>query len=109
MAVRISKPAFPTRACCAIARKPKSDPQGAIRAAIRQRRRRLGLTQEQAAELLGLPRLTYHRIETGRRRIRARELAAVCAAYNCPIDELVADESLAQAFVRAAADLYRLT
>jgi transcriptional regulator with XRE-family HTH domain len=97
MVVRLSKPARPSHL--------PSDPQGAIRAAIRRRRRLLGLTQQQAAALLGLPRLTYHRIETGRRRIRAGELAAICAAYNCPVGELVENDALARAFVRAAADL----
>jgi transcriptional regulator with XRE-family HTH domain len=63
----------------------------------------LGMTQQQAAALLGLPRLTYHRIETGRRRIRATELAAICTVYNCPVGELVKDAALAQAFIRAAA------
>jgi transcriptional regulator with XRE-family HTH domain len=84
----------------------KNDPQGAIRSALRQRRRMLGLTQDEAASLLGLPRLTYHRIETGRRRIKAAELATICAVYNCPIGELVADGALAQAFARAAPDLF---
>jgi transcriptional regulator with XRE-family HTH domain len=84
----------------------KDDPQGAIRAALRRRRRALGLTQDEAAALLGLPRLTYHRIETGRRRIRAAELAAISAVYNCPIGKLVADGALARAFVRAATDLF---
>src|SRR5487761_765598 len=77
----------------------RDDPQGAIRSAIRRRRRTLGLTQEEAAALLRLSRLSYHRIESGRRRIRAAELAAICAAYNCHIGEIVQDGALAQAFV----------
>ena len=84
----------------------RDDPQGAIRSAIRRRRRTLGLTQEEAAALLRLSRLSYHRIESGRRRIRAAELAAICAAYNCHIGEIVQDGALAQAFVRAASDLF---
>ena len=84
----------------------RDDPQSAIRSAIRRRRRTLGLTPEEAAELLGLGRLSYHRIESGRRRIRASELAAICAAYNCHIGELVQDRALAQAFLRAAPDLF---
>lgn len=100
----------PRRACPALRDGsrggPKDDPQSAIRSAIRRRRRTLGLTQEEAAELLGLGRLSYHRIESGRRRIRASELAAICAAYNCHIGELVQDGALAQAFVRAAPDLF---
>ncbi len=78
----------------------KDDPQGAIRAALRRRRRALGLTQDEAAALLGLKRLTYHRIETGRRRIKASELAAISAVYHCPIGELVEDGALARALLR---------
>ena len=35
------------------------------RSALRRRRRVLGLTQEAAARVLGMSRLSYHRIETG--------------------------------------------
>ena len=46
------------------------DSQSCIRSALRRRRRALGLTQNDAANLLGMSRVTYHRIETGSRRIR---------------------------------------
>lgn len=98
MVTRASKPASPRDLASR-----RDDPQSAIRAAMRRRRRMLGLTQGQAAALLGLPRLTYHRIETGGRRIRAGELAAICTAYDCPIGQLVADDALARAFVRVTA------
>ena len=45
------------------------DAQACIRSALRQRRHALGLTQEEAAGILGMSRMTYHRIETGRRSI----------------------------------------
>ena len=67
------------------------DSQACIRSALRRRRRTLGLTQEHAASLLGMSRISYHRIETGARRIRFSELAAICAAFNCHIGELVQD------------------
>ncbi len=78
------------------------DPQICIRSALRRRRRTLGLTQEDAARLLGMPRLTYHRIETGARRIHFEELAAICASFRCHIGELVQDGALADAFTQAA-------
>jgi DNA-binding XRE family transcriptional regulator len=78
------------------------DVQACIRSALRRRRRTLGLTQEAAARVLGMSRLTYHRIETGRRHIQFAELAAVCAAFNCHIGELVQDGQLANAFTYAA-------
>ena len=78
------------------------DAQACIRSALRRRRRMLGLTQEAAAAVLGMSRLTYHRIETGRRHIHFTELAAICAAFNCHIGELVQDGQLANAFTSAA-------
>jgi DNA-binding XRE family transcriptional regulator len=78
------------------------DAQACIRSALRRRRRTLGLTQEAAAAILGMSRLTYHRIETGRRHIHFTELAAICAAFNCHIGELVQDGQLANAFIYAA-------
>ena len=78
------------------------DAQACIRSTLRRRRRMLGLTQEAAAAVLGMSRLTYHRIETGRRHIHFTELAAICAAFNCHIGELVQDGQLANAFTYAA-------
>ena len=78
------------------------DAQACIRSALRRRRRALGLAQEAAASVLGMSRLTYQRIETGRRRIHFTELAAICAAFNCHIGELVQDGQLANAFTYAA-------
>ena len=78
------------------------DGQACIRSALRRRRRMLGLTQEAAARVLGMSRLAYHRIETGRRHIHFTELAAICATFNCHIGELVQDGQLASAFTYAA-------
>lgn len=78
------------------------DSQACIRSALRRRRRTLGLTQEEAAQLLGKSRMTYHRMETGTRRIRFSELATICAAFNCEVGELVQDGQLATAYAHAA-------
>ncbi len=78
------------------------DSQACIRSALRRRRRTLGLTQNDAANLLGMSRVSYHRIETGVRRIRFLEIAAICEAFNCHVGELVQDGQLASAYVHAA-------
>jgi DNA-binding XRE family transcriptional regulator len=78
------------------------DAQACIRSALRRQRRTLGLTQEAAARVLGMSRLTYHRIETGARHIHFTELAKICAAFNCHIGELVQDGQLVAAFTYAA-------
>jgi transcriptional regulator with XRE-family HTH domain len=67
--------------------------QAAIRRAMRQRRRLLGLTQEQAAVALGMERLSYHRIENGARRIRFDEIVLICAAFNFDRAELLGVEA----------------
>jgi DNA-binding Xre family transcriptional regulator len=78
------------------------DSQACIRSALRRRRLTLGLTQDDAASLLGMSRVSYHRIETGVRRIRFVEIAAICEAFNCHVGELVQDGQLASAYVHAA-------
>jgi DNA-binding XRE family transcriptional regulator len=80
----------------------KDDAQACIRSALRRRRRSLGLTQGDAARLLGMERLTYHRIESGGRRIHFNEIAALCAAFRCPVGELLQDGQLAAAYAHAA-------
>lgn len=81
------------------------DPQSYIRAALRRRRRALGLTQEAAARLFGMSRLTYHRIESGARHIHFADLAAICEMFDCAPGELLQDGQLTAAFTRAAATL----
>jgi DNA-binding Xre family transcriptional regulator len=78
------------------------DSQACIRSVLRQRRHALGLTQEEVAGILGMSRMTYHRIETATRRIRFSELAAICAAFHCQIGELLPDGQLANAYANAA-------
>jgi transcriptional regulator with XRE-family HTH domain len=73
---------------------------------MRRRRRALGLTQEATAQLLGMSRLTYHRIETGVRHIHFADLAAICETFNCTPGELLQDSQLAAAFTRAATELF---
>jgi DNA-binding XRE family transcriptional regulator len=80
----------------------RNDLQACIRSALRRRRRTLGLTQQDAAGLLGMQRLTYHRIETGQRHIHFAELAAICEVFHCHVGELLQDGQLAAAFTDAA-------
>ena len=94
---RLFSPAVPE-----MPRRRSEDPQACIRSALRRRRRALGLTQAAAASVLGMSRLTYHRIESGARNIHFAELAAICAAFNCHVGELVQDGQLANAFANAA-------
>jgi hypothetical protein len=49
-----------------------------------------------------MSRVSYHRIETGVRRIRFVEIAAIWEAFNCHVGVLVQDGQLASAYVHAA-------
>jgi transcriptional regulator with XRE-family HTH domain len=64
---------------------------------MRQRRRALGMTQEQCAGLIGMSRLSLTRIELGYRRIKLPELAGICDALGCAPEELLDDAALAVA------------
>ena len=73
-----------------------------IGARMRERRRALGMTQQQCAALLGVPRLRLTRLELGYRRLKLSELAPVCEALGCSAEDLLGDPSLAQAAMRNA-------
>ena len=68
------------------------DPQAELRQEIRRRRRALGLTQGAVAEKLGVPRLTYHRIETGARNIDFDELTALCTLFAVKPETLLGED-----------------
>lgn len=72
---------------------------------LRDRRRALGMTQQECAGLLGVSRLTLTRIELGYRRIRLAELASICETVGCSAEELLGDAALAVAAARNHARL----
>ncbi|HZK91672.1 MAG TPA: helix-turn-helix transcriptional regulator [Stellaceae bacterium] len=76
---------------------------------IRARRRALGMTQQQAADLSRLPRLAFTRIELGIRRMTLPDLAAICDVLGCSAEELLGDAGLASAARRNHERLYGLT
>jgi transcriptional regulator with XRE-family HTH domain len=73
---------------------------------LRERRRALGMTQEQCAAVLGLPRLTLARVELGYRRIRLPELAMICQAVGCSAEDLLGEAGLGAAAARNHERLY---
>lgn len=61
-------------------------------------RKRKGLTQEDVAEQLGIPRATYANVESGRQRVSLDVVWKIAAVFGVSIDNLVpepiaADES----------------
>lgn len=58
---------------------------------LQQARKRRGLTQADAAEVLGVARTTITAIEKGERRLKPEELLALAEAYARSVSDLVAD------------------
>src|SRR5258708_26911292 len=77
-----------------------------IGARMRERRRALGMTQEQCAALIGMRRVTITRIERGYRRLELPELATICETLGCTAEELLAGPPLAQSPMRNAQRLH---
>lgn len=55
---------------------------------IRNRRKELGLTQEQMAEFLNIPRTFYNRREIGRTNFKAVEMPILAAKLMVTIEQL---------------------
>ena len=55
---------------------------------LEQIRNKKGYTQEQIANFLGVSRLTYGNIESGKRDITVKELEQLSAFYNIPLVEI---------------------
>ena len=55
---------------------------------IRARRKELGLTQEQMAEFLNIPRTIYNRREIGRTNFKAVEMPILAAKLMVTIEQL---------------------
>jgi len=73
---------------------------------LRERRRALGMTQEQCAALMGFSRVSLTRIELGYRRIRLAEIATICEVLGCSAEDLLGDPGLAAAAARNHERLY---
>lgn len=76
------------------------DPQASLRRSIRKTRHRLGLTQDQVAQALGVSRLTYHRMEKGERRIHFEMIAGLCEAFNITLNEIFDDPVIVRSYTR---------
>jgi transcriptional regulator with XRE-family HTH domain len=60
-------------------------------AAIRERRQRLGLTQEQLADRAGLHRTYMGGIERGERNVAVKNLTLIAAALGMSLSQLVVE------------------
>lgn len=56
---------------------------------LQQARMRKKMTQEAAANIIGVARTTLTAIEKGDRRIKAEELVNLARAYDCPVSDFV--------------------
>ena len=64
---------------------------------LRAAREYLGLSQEEVAQRIGLPRPAISQIENGNRRVDAIELATLARLYQRPASHFTGEESVAEA------------
>ena len=72
---------------------------------LRMAREMAGLTQAQAAKLLGLHHPSISEIEAGRRKVSAEELAKLSELYGVNIDWIVNSEDQSNTIDRARLEL----
>jgi Zn-dependent peptidase ImmA (M78 family)/DNA-binding XRE family transcriptional regulator len=65
---------------------------------LQQARKKRGMTQEGAAQVIGAVRTTMVAIEKGERRIRAVELIALARAYGKPVSDFVRERPVVEPF-----------
>ena len=63
---------------------------------LREAREYLDLTQQEAAQVLGLPRSAISLIEKGQRRLEALELKQLAELYARPISDFTGERNLKQ-------------
>lgn len=64
----------------------KNDPHARIGARLKEARILAGLSQAQVAKILKIPRPSVSEFESGRRRVSADELRALCDTYDVSIE-----------------------
>ncbi len=69
------------------------DAQAHLRAAVRRRRWALGLSQQHLADLLGMHRVSYQRLESGTRHVMFEEIALLSEVLNFPIEDLLGPDA----------------
>lgn len=74
---------------------------------LRDARNYLGLTQEEAAAYLRIPRTALTDIESGRRRVDALELARLAKLYRQPVTYFTGEDEVAAALPPDVAHLAR--
>ena len=66
---------------------------------LRNARARAGLTQQDAAEKLGMARTTLITLEKGQRRVRSEELKDMAEVYGCSVNALLRPHSVSVSLV----------
>jgi len=73
-------------------RKLDADAQRRLAERLKSERDYLGLSQEQVAKVLGIPRAAVSAIETGRRKVSGVELARLAALFGSSPDRLLGSQ-----------------
>lgn len=71
----------------------QSDFGGAVVERLREAREVLGLTQEDVARALGIPRTSVHAFESGKRKVSVGEIRKLARLYQRPVGWLIGEEA----------------
>ncbi len=74
---------------------------------LREAREYIGLSQEEVARYLSIPRTALSHIETGQRRVDALELKKLAQLYKRPVGYFTGDEPMGEALPDEVAHLAR--
>src|SRR5438046_3204941 len=62
--------------------------RAALASRLKEMREYLALSQEEVAQMMGIPRSAISLIESGERRVEATELKRFAQIYQCPLEHL---------------------
>lgn len=66
----------------------QNDERAALASRLKEMREYLALSQEEVAQMMGIPRSAVSLIESGERRVEALELKRFAQIYQCPLEQL---------------------
>ena len=85
----------------------QNDDRAMLASRLKEMREYLALSQEEVAQMVGIPRSAISLIESGERKVEAVELKRFAQIYQCPLEHLTGASSKGDATDREIAFLSR--
>lgn len=87
--------------------KPENNDRVVLGTRLRETREYLGLSQDEVAKFIGIPRTALSHIESGQRKIDALELTGLARLYKKPVAYFTGEEDAAEGLPEDVAHLAR--